>query len=55
MLGNLVLLLIDQTDLNLERGCVSGVSLLTFFNRILDIVFAKLEVNKFQTQMSTVI
>ncbi len=49
MLGNLVLFFVNQTNLHLERGCVSGVSLFTFLNRIFDILLAQLKVNKFQT------
>ena len=49
VLGNLVLLFVNQTYLHLERGCVSGVSLLTFLNRIFDIFLAQLKVHKFQT------
>ena len=55
VLRDLVLLLVDQAYFHLERGCVGGVSLLTFFNRVFNVLFAQLEINEFQTQMATVI
>ena len=55
MLVNLICLFVVKPYLYLQRRSVGCVSFLALFDRILHVIFTKLEIHKLQTQLFTVV
>ena len=58
MLCDLVLLLVMKTNLNLQWSCECSVSLFTLLDSVLvliDFILSKLKIDKFQTELPTVV